>query len=98
VPTLCDWKSSRAPKNTRASLGTYPLQIAAYWAAVREMYGESAAHLKRAAVVVGYSSGKAATVHKFEEDELLMLYEQFKLLRKLFAYRYNDDGSAKEET
>jgi hypothetical protein len=47
---------------------------------------------------VGYSSGKAATVHKFEEDELLMLYEQFKLLRKLFAYRYNDDGSAKEET
>jgi hypothetical protein len=79
-------------------LGTYPLQIAAYWAAVREMYGDRAANLKSAAVVVGYSSGKAASVHKFEENELLLLFEQFKLLRKLFAYRYDNDGNAKEET
>ena len=39
APTLCDWKSSRLPKFSRASLGAYPLQIAAYWGAVREMYG-----------------------------------------------------------
>ncbi len=96
VPTLCDWKSSRLPKISRASLGTYPLQIAAYWGAIREMYGERAAHLKSAAIVVGYSSGKAATVHKFPEDELVLLFEQFKLLRKLFGYRYDDDGNAKE--
>jgi hypothetical protein len=36
---------------------------------------------KSAADVVGCSSGKAASVHKFEEEELELLYEQFKLLR-----------------
>jgi hypothetical protein len=78
-------------------LGTYPLQIAAYWGAIREMYGARAAHLKSAAVVVGYSTGKTASVHKFEEDELELLYEQFKLLRKLFSHRYDENGEVKEE-
>ena len=47
------------------------------------MYGRNAAHVKRAAVVVGYASGKAASVHVYEEEELGELYEQFKLLRQL---------------
>ena len=46
VPTLCDWKSSRLPKSSRASLGTYPLQIAAYWGALREMYAPSSLAIK----------------------------------------------------
>ena len=53
--------------------------------------------MKRAAVVVGYSSGKAASVHRFEEKELELLYEEFKLLRRLFGFKYHVDGSAKEE-
>ncbi len=61
------------------------------------MYGDAAAHVKSAAVVVGYSTGKAASVHKFEEGELELLYEQFKLLRQLFAHKYDADGCAREE-
>ena len=60
------------------------------------MYGERAANLKHAAVVVGYLSGKTASVHKFEEDELVLLFEQFKLLRQLFAHRYDEDGNERE--
>jgi hypothetical protein len=62
------------------------------------MYGGAASHVKCAAVVVGYSSGKAASVHKFEEGELELLYEQFKLLRQLFAHKYDDDGCVREES
>jgi hypothetical protein len=60
-------------------------------------YGRDAAHIKSAAVVVGYSSGRAASVHKFEEEELELLYEQFKLLRQLFAHKYDADGGVKED-
>ncbi len=62
------------------------------------MYGAGAAHVKSAAVVVGYSTGETASVHKFEEEELELLYEQFKLLRKLFSLRYDENGEVKEES
>ena len=70
------------------------------------MYGVNASHVKRAAVVVGYASGKVtvffvliaceassctnacqdASVHVFDEAELEMLYEQFKVLRQLYVH------------
>jgi hypothetical protein len=59
------------------------------------MYGSQASHVTSAAVVVGYAGGEAASVHKFDEKELLFLFEQFKLLRQLFACRYDDDGHPK---
>ena len=52
VPCLCEWKTADRPKHKLEYLNDYPLQVAAYWGAVNQFYGDQGVQLDHALVAI----------------------------------------------
>jgi genome maintenance exonuclease 1 len=76
---LIDWKTTRAPK-TQRTLGDYPLQLAAYAAALRQSYGLK---VERAAICLALPD-QPAQIFLYDRRQLLGSWNAWKRRLMLF--------------
>lgn len=83
---VIDWKTSKNPKKKLKDTFDAPVQLAAYIGAINasQQYPLS---IDKGLVVIGYTDGKAATVHVLEKDTLQEAWKEW--LKRLEQYYIN---------
>eukprot|EP00795_Rhopilema_esculentum_P017395 gene17395-8994_t len=102
---LIDWKTTKRPRRSVGSCYDYPVQLAAYVAAIN---ADPAYNFKveNAVLVFCHNDGTVADVHMFSIEKLLPFYYEWQGRLQLFKRNFygttnpaqNELNSAKEET
>lgn len=89
IPCLCEWKTADQPKGSLERLYDYPLQVAAYWGAVNQLYQDYDLSLNYAMLVVAIPE-TPAEVFWFEPEALTVYWQVWE--QRLAAYwRWRSD-------
>ncbi len=87
VPCLCEWKTADRPKHKLEYLNDYPLQVAAYWGAVNQFYGDHGVQLDHALVAIAIPD-QAAEVFWLDTAAIAPYWQQWEERVAMFWRRW----------